>query len=85
VELVSLDEGKSAARAINAFKHLQDVVGTHQDAVVAEERLRRLARSPTAVAAGRLIEVERRRKRQMRDAYPAALAAAVRAGRAAFS
>jgi len=85
VELVSLGEGKSAARAINAFKHLQDVVGTHQDAVVAEERLRHLARARTAVAAGRLIERERRRRRQMRDASPAALAAAVRAGRAAFS
>jgi CHAD domain-containing protein len=83
-ELVSLREGKPAARAINAFKHLQDVVGEHQDAVVAEERLRHLARARTALAAGRLIERERRRKQQMRDAYPAALAAAVRAGRAAF-
>jgi CHAD domain-containing protein len=85
VELVSLGEGRPAARAIDAFKHLQDIVGTHQDAVVAEERLRGLARARTAVAAGRLIERERERKRQMRDTYPAALAAAVRAGRAAFS
>ncbi len=84
-ELASLADDKQAARAIEAFKRLQDVVGVHQDAVVAEERLRRLARARTAVAAGRLIEREQERKRRMRDEYPSVLAAAVRAGRKAFS
>ena len=46
---------------VKAAKALQDVLGEHQDAVVAEERLRSLAgKQPTgAIAAGRLIERER--------------------------
>ena len=48
---------------VKAAKALQDVLGEHQDAVVAEERLRSLAeRQPAgAIAAGRLIERERKR------------------------
>ena len=83
-ELAALGDGKPAGRAIDAFKQLQDVVGEHQDAVVAEERLRSLARARTAIAAGRLIERERERKRVAREDYPAALRAAVRAARKAF-
>jgi CHAD domain-containing protein len=83
-ELAALGGSKSAARTVGAFKHLQDVIGTHQDAVVAEARLRSLARAKTAVAAGRLIERERERKRAMRADHPAALTAALRAGRKAF-
>ena len=47
---------------MKAAKRLQDVLGEHQDAVVAQERLRALAaREPAtaAMAAGRLIERER--------------------------
>jgi hypothetical protein len=46
------------------------VLGAHQDSVVAEERLRRLAAShaDAAVAAGRLVDRERRRRtRAARD------------------
>ena len=45
-------------------KRLQDVLGEHQDSVVAEERLRRVAASnpDAAVAAGRLVDRERRRR-----------------------
>jgi CHAD domain-containing protein len=48
---------------VRAAKALQDVLGEHQDAVVAEERLRSLAtRQPAgAIAAGRLVERERER------------------------
>jgi CHAD domain-containing protein len=56
-------------------KKFQDVLGEHQDAVVAEERLRALAAraSPAqAVAAGRLIERERGRRAQARADWPQA-------------
>lgn len=48
---------------VNAAKALQDILGEHQDAVVAEERLRALAQKQPAgaIAAGRLIERERKR------------------------
>ncbi len=69
---------------MKGFKKLQDVIGEHQDAVVAEERLRRLAGSETAIAAGRLIERERERKAAMRERYPAVLRTAIRRGRKAF-
>ena len=60
-------------RYLAALKNLQDVVGEHQDAVVAEERLRKIARARTAIAAGRLIERERRRRAQARKQLEAAL------------
>ena len=49
---------------VGAAKTLQDVLGEHQDSVVAEERLRRVAAShpEAAVAAGRLVDRERRRR-----------------------
>ena len=84
-ELAALDGSKSAVRAVGALKVLQDVIGVHQDAVVAEERLRRIASPETAVAAGRLIERERSRKAEMRARYPDALRDALREGRKAFS
>lgn len=56
---------------VKAAKRLQDVLGEHQDAVVAEERLRELgAKHPGgAVAAGRLIERERDRGLRARDEW----------------
>lgn len=84
-ELSALGGSRRAARAVTAAKKLQDVIGAHQDAVVAEERLRRVARPDTSVAAGRLIERERRRKAEMRERYPAVLRRALRKSRKAFS
>jgi CHAD domain-containing protein len=84
-ELAALGGLKAAARTVEALKQLQDVLGEHQDAVVAEERLRSVARTDTAVAAGRLIERERQRKVQMRARYPDAVRAALRTGQKAFS
>lgn len=83
-ELAALGGGAAAAKAVDALKRVQDVIGTHQDAVVAEERLRKLARARTAVAAGRLIEGERARRRAMRAAFPAAVSDALALGRKAF-
>ena len=71
-------------KVVEAIKRLQDVSGDHQDAVVAEERLRRISRAKVAVAAGRLIERERERRREQRAAYPAVLATALARGRKAF-
>jgi CHAD domain-containing protein len=59
---------------VKAAKSLQDVLGEHQDAVVAQERLRALAeRTPEAgVAVGRLVERERERAGRSRGAWQSA-------------
>ena len=76
--------GKRAVPFLEAAKELQDVLGTHQDAVVAEQVLReRVAAQPAAgVAVGRLIERERERRVEMRRTYRAAWKQLDRAGRA---
>lgn len=79
-ELAALDGDRATARYVESLKDLQDVIGAHQDAVVAEERLREIARARTAVAAGRLIERERERRRAVRDAWRDAFDRAVRRG-----
>jgi CHAD domain-containing protein len=83
-ELAAPSGGRRAARYVEALKAVQDVIGEHQDAVVAEERIRSLVTPHTALAGGRLIERERSRKAQARAAAPAALAAALACGRNAF-
>jgi CHAD domain-containing protein len=70
--------GKRRDRRADLLKQLQDLIGEHQDAVVAEQRLREVARAETAVAAGRLIERERARRAARREAYPEVLRAALR-------
>ncbi|MGH3037073.1 MAG: CHAD domain-containing protein [Gaiellaceae bacterium] len=81
--------GKPARRFVRAAKRFQDVVGEHQDAVVAEERIRgllALTRSLTAhLAAGRLVERERERRRAARHAFPRAWARLERKGRRAWA
>jgi CHAD domain-containing protein len=80
-ELAAIGHGsKSLSRYLQSLKTLQDVIGEHQDAVVAEAKLRSVARAKTAVAAGRLIERERERRRARRSAYPDALARVLRRG-----
>jgi CHAD domain-containing protein len=66
--------GKAGARFLDAAKELQDVLGIHQDAVVAEQVLReRVGASPAAgVAVGRLIERQRQRRAEMRRTYRSA-------------
>jgi len=60
---------------VKRAKRLQDVLGEHQDAVVAVERLRDLAAEAPpeqALAAGRLIERETERRAEARAAWPKA-------------
>jgi CHAD domain-containing protein len=77
-ELAALPDDRQGQAFIRAAKDLQDVLGTHQDAVVAEERLRAVASgadSAVAVAAGRLVEQETLRRAQARNDLPDALKA----------
>ena len=60
---------------VQRAKQLQDVLGEHQDAVIAAERLRQLAAgasSQVALAAGRLIEREEEHRRESRASWPKA-------------
>ena len=76
VELAEPEMGKHARRVAERAASLQDVLGEHQDAIVAEARLREvLARAPgsgAAFAAGRLVERERARRTAARAALPKA-------------
>jgi CHAD domain-containing protein len=66
-ELAQASVGRPARRFIDTSRKVQDILGEHQDAVVAEERLRVLLEGApgrgAAFAAGRL--VERQRSRQL--------------------
>jgi CHAD domain-containing protein len=87
-ELAEPELGKTGTRFIDRAKVVQDVIGEHQDACVAEDRLRALALKgggKTGLAAGRLVERQRRRKREARAAFPAAWKKLDKAGRRAFS
>ena len=74
-------------RYIKRAKALQDILGEHQDAVVAEARIRELVSSlrgtgRTALAAGRLIERERNRRLEERRVWKKAWRRLERAGQA---
>ena len=75
-ELSSQLLGKDGPKVVSAAKQFQDVVGVHQDAVVAEEHIRQAVRRARGVgsglAAGRLIERERTRRAEARAELPAA-------------
>ena len=75
-ELSSQLLGKDGERLVSAAKKFQDVVGAHQDAVVAEERIRIAVRRARGVgsglAAGRLVERERARRAEARAGLPKA-------------
>jgi CHAD domain-containing protein len=65
-ELAARSEGPPLAAVARAARDLQDLIGAHQDAVVAEERIRALAGEESRLAAGRIVEVERRRRADSR-------------------
>jgi CHAD domain-containing protein len=67
-ELAAATGGKRFQKAVTALKDLQDTIGAHQDAVVAEERIRAVAGT---LAAGRLVERERARRARARADVPA--------------
>jgi len=88
-ELAEGAVGKPARRFVQDAKRFQDVVGEHQDAVIAEERIRELlgrTGSPQAhLAAGRLIERERVRRLEAREAFPAAWDTLEKSGKKAWA
>ena len=72
-ELASHELGERGARFVDAAKRLQDVLGEHQDAVVAEERIRAWAGDDHATgAAEALLQREDERKAVARADWPAA-------------
>jgi CHAD domain-containing protein len=75
-ELAEPEVGEPARLFVKRAKTFQDVLGAHQDSIVAEARLRGLlgdVQAPgAAFAAGRLVEGERARRAQARAAFPKA-------------
>ena len=68
-------ELSGAKKVVSRAKELQDILGEHQDSVVAEERLRALSHDAPpdqALAAGLLVQRERARRAEARAAWPAA-------------
>jgi CHAD domain-containing protein len=66
-------ELSGAKAVVRRAKEFQDVLGEHQDSVIAEERLRTLSRdvpADQALAAGLLIEHERARRAEARVSWP---------------
>jgi CHAD domain-containing protein len=87
-ELAEAAVGKKAGRFVDRAKNVQDVLGEHQDAVVADERIRELVLSQSnpqpALVAGRLVERQRERMLRSRAEYPKAIKNLQRAGRKAW-
>ena len=79
-------EGKAAARFVEKATEVQDLLGEHQDAVVAEERLRTVVKAgddPAAVlVAGRLVERQRATRQRVRAELPRRLEQLARRGKA---
>jgi CHAD domain-containing protein len=69
-------KGSARKRFLADARVLQDLLGEHQDAVVAEQRLRVASvddlRTAAAFAAGRLAERQRRRRERVQKRLPAA-------------
>jgi len=80
-ELAAPVGGKQVQKLIKATKTFQDVLGDHQDAVVAEQEVRRLVielgdgiETEVVFVAGRLVERERARRAECRARWRDALA-----------
>jgi CHAD domain-containing protein len=86
-ELAEATAGEKATEFVRRAKRFQDVIGEHQDAVVAEERLRALARrrgTGAALALGRLVERQAARRERTLDDLPSAWKRLERTGKRAF-
>ncbi len=79
-------EGKAAARFVEKATEIQDLLGEHQDATVAEERLRAVVKpdddAGAVLVAGRLVERQREAKQRVREELPRRLRQLVRRGKA---
>ena len=80
-ELAAPVGGKPVQKLIKATKGLQEVLGDHQDAVIAEQKVRRLVielgdgiETDVVFVAGRLVERERARRAECRALWRGALA-----------
>ena len=76
--------GKRLRHYLAALQDLQDVVGQHQDLVVAERHLREVVRPSSDQAAVRLIDRGRVRRLELRAAYPDALERVLKLGKKMF-
>jgi CHAD domain-containing protein len=80
---------KRARRFVMAAKQFQDVVGSHQDSVVATDRIRgvldKTKSIESAFAAGRLVERMTRRRRKARRELPRSWKRLERQGRKAWA
>jgi len=84
-ELAALAEGGEPLAALaESLRDIQDLIGTHQDAVVAEQRVRAMAADGSRLAAGRIVEHERKRKRKARRELPEVWKRVERAAEKAF-
>jgi CHAD domain-containing protein len=81
-ELAAHELGRPGTRFVAAAKDVQDVLGRHQDAAVAEARLRAWADAGhRGEAAALLLELQEERKRKARAAWPDAWKTLRRAGK----
>ena len=64
--------GKDAAKFAEACESVQDLLGEHQDAIVAADWLRQHAGTEpsTALVAGELVAMERDAARRVREKWP---------------
>jgi CHAD domain-containing protein len=71
-ELAGAELGKRGEKFVSAAKKLQDVLGEHQDAAVAEERIADWVKGNPAAseAAELLLDRERERRKQAREDWP---------------
>jgi CHAD domain-containing protein len=87
-ELAEAAVGPAATAFIRAAKEVQDILGEHQDAAVAEDRIRQFALHArdrrVLAAADKLIERQRARRQTARAALPAAWAELDARGREAW-
>ena len=74
-DLASHELGDDAAKFVSVAKQMQDLLGAHQDAVVAQSRIRDWAASSftpdSGFAAGQLVQLERDRMAEARREWPA--------------
>jgi CHAD domain-containing protein len=82
-ELAAPELGDDGEKFVKAAKQLQDVLGEHQDAVVARERISEWAGDdPARVAAAEpVLELQRERRKKARSEWPAAWKSLRRRGR----
>jgi CHAD domain-containing protein len=80
-ELALHELGPAGGRFVGAAKKLQDLLGAHQDAVVAERKI--VAWAGDGDVTGVLVERERARRREARREWPTAWEKLERRGRAA--